>query len=101
MDQETQELFSLGKLPNRLAGLLSYPNLIGVSSDTSKMNLARTQLNEEEHIVSLKENGFHCEEITHQYLFFVVDHQMAPTKGSIANRCWLDAVTVEHIAYTP
>ena len=50
MDQETQGLFSVGKFPNQLPGLLSNPDLIGIGGDTSKMNLARTQFDEEEHV---------------------------------------------------
>jgi len=98
MDQEAQWLFSVGKFPNQLPGLLRNPDLIGVGSDTSKMDVARPQFNEEKHVFGLKKDSFHSEEITRQDLFFVVGHQMTPTNGSIPNRRWLDTITVEHIS---
>jgi len=64
MDQEAQGLFSLGKLPNQLPGLLSDPDLMGVGGDTGEMNLARAQLDEEEHVNGLQPDGFHSEKIT-------------------------------------
>jgi hypothetical protein len=36
MDQEPQGLFSIGKFPNQMPGLLSNPKLIRVSRDTGK-----------------------------------------------------------------
>ena len=41
MDQEPQWLFSVGKFPNQLTGLLRNPDLIGVGGNTSKMDAAR------------------------------------------------------------
>ena len=106
MDQEAQGLFSVGKFPNQLPGLLRNPDLIGVGGDTSKMDAARAQFNEEKHVHGLKKDSFHCEKVTRQDLFFVVGHQMTPTNGSIPNRRWLDtipdeageALTVKHIS---
>lgn len=106
MDQEAQGLFSVGKFPNQLPGLLRNPDLIGVGGDTSKMDTARAQFNEEKHVHGLKKDSFHCEKVTRQDLFFVVGHQMTPTNGSIPNRRWLDtipdeageALTVKHIS---
>ncbi len=54
MDQEAQGLFSVGKFPNQLPGLLSNPDLIGFDGDTSKMDAARPQFNEEKHVYGLK-----------------------------------------------
>jgi hypothetical protein len=99
MDQEPQWLFSVGKFPNQLPGLLRDPDLIGVGGDTSKMDAARPQFNEEKHVYGLKKDSFHCEEITCQDLFFVVGHQMTPTYGSIPNRRWLNSASIEHIAH--
>jgi len=99
MDQEPQWLFSVGKFPNQLPGLLRNPDLIGVGGDTSKMDAARPQFNEEKHVYGLKKDSFHCEEITRQDLFFVVGHEMTPTNGSIPNRHWLNTASIEHIAY--
>jgi hypothetical protein len=98
IDQELKGLFSVGKLPNQLPGLLRNPDLIGVGGDTGKMNLARTQFDEKEHVDGLKPDGFHCEKVTRQDLFFVVGYQMTPTNGSIPNRRWLDTITIEHIS---
>ena len=98
MDQEPQGLFSVGKFPNQLPGLLRNLDLIGVGGDTSKMDAARPQFNEEKHVDGLKKDSFHCEEITRQDLFFVVGHQMTPTNGSIADRRWLDTITIKHIS---
>jgi hypothetical protein len=99
MDQEPQWLFSVGKFPNQLPSLLRNPDLIGVVGDTSKMDTARTQFNEEKHVYGLKKDSFHCEEITRQDLFFVVGHEMTPTNGSIPNRRWLNTTSIKHIAY--
>lgn len=99
MDQEPQWLFSVGKLPNQLPGLLRNPDLIRVGGDTSKMDTARPQFNEEKHVSGLKKDSFHCEEITRQDLFFVVGHELTPTNGSISNRRWLNTTSIEHIAY--
>jgi len=74
MDQEAQGLLSVRKIPNQLPGLLSNPGLIGIGGDTSKMNLARTQFDEKEHIECLKKHSVHSEEITRQDLIFVVVH---------------------------
>ena len=63
MDQEPQWLFSVGKFPNQLPGLLRNPDLIGVGGNTRKMDAARPQFNEEKHVYSLKKDSFHCEEI--------------------------------------
>ena len=82
MDQEPQGLFSVGKFPNQLPGLLRNPDLIGVGGDTSKMDAARPQFNEEKHVYGLKKDSFHCEEITRQDLLFLVGHQMTPTNGA-------------------
>ena len=46
IDQEAQGLFSLGKLPNQLPGLLSDPDLIGISGYTGKLNAVSTQFDE-------------------------------------------------------
>jgi len=54
MDQEAQGLFSLGKFPNQLPGLLRNPGLIGIGGDAREMNLAGTQFDEEEHVECLK-----------------------------------------------
>ena len=99
MDQEAQGLFSLGKFPNQLPGLLRNPDLIGVGGDTRKMNLARTQFDEEEYIDGLEPDSFDSEKIASQDLILVVGHEMTPTDGAISNKCWLDTVTTEHIAY--
>ena len=64
MDQEAQGLFSLGKLPNQLPGLLSDPDLIGIGCDTGEMDAARTQLDEEEHVNGPQQDGFYCEKVT-------------------------------------
>ena len=61
MDQEAQGLFSLGKFPNQLPGLLRNPDLIGVGGDTRKMNLTGTQFDEEEDVECLKKGCFYCE----------------------------------------
>ena len=95
MDQESQGFFSIRKSPNQLPGLLSNPELIRVGGDACKMNLTRTQFDEEEHIESLQQDGFHSEEVAGQDLIFVVCHQMAPTNGAITNRSGLDAIPDE------
>jgi hypothetical protein len=37
---------------------------MGVGGDTGEMNLARAQLDEEEHVNGLQPDGFHSEKIT-------------------------------------
>ena len=64
MDQEAQGLFSLGKLPNQLPGLLRHPDLIGIGGDTGEMDAASTQFDEEEHVNGLQQDGFYCEKVT-------------------------------------
>ena len=98
IDQEPQGLFSIGKFPNQMPGLLSNPKLIRVSRDTGKMDTPRTQFDEEEHIDSLRPDSFDGEKVTGQDLFFVVSHQVTPANRTIANLCGLDAVTVENVA---
>jgi hypothetical protein len=51
---------------------LGNPNLIGIGGDTRKMDAARTQFDEEEHIDGLKQDGFYGEKIAGKNLFFVV-----------------------------
>jgi hypothetical protein len=77
MDQEPQWLFSVRKFPNQLSGLLRNPDLIGVGGNTSKVDAARPQFNEEK---------------------LVVSHEMTPTNGSIPNRHWLNTISIKHIA---
>ena len=98
MDQEPKRCISIGKFPDQLPGLLSNPELIGIGDDSGKVNTARAQFDEEEHVDGLKQDSFHGEEITRQDLLFVVIHQMSPAKRAMANRSWLDAVTVENVA---
>ena len=76
---------------------MSNPELIGVDGDSGKVNTAIAQFDEEEHVDVLKQDSFHGEEITRQDLFFVVVHQMSQAKGAMANRSWLDAVTVDNV----
>ena len=78
--------------------MLGDPHLIGVGGDASEMDTARTQFYEEEYVNGLKQDGFYGEKITRKDLFFVVGHQVTPTNGSVTNRRWLDAVTVENVA---
>ena len=99
MDQEAQRLFSLGKRPNQLSSLLSDPNLIGMGGDTSEMNLARAQFDEEEHVDGLQPDGFHGKKVTGQDLFLVMGHELPPTNGAVANRSGENAVTVEDVAH--
>ena len=64
MDQEAQGLFSLGKLPNQLSGLLSDPDLIGIGGDTGEIDAASTQFDEEEYVNGLQQDGFYSEKVT-------------------------------------
>jgi hypothetical protein len=98
MDQEPQGLFSLGKLPNPLPGLLSHPDRIGIGFDTGEMASARTQFDEEEHVNGLQQDGFHGEKVTGQNLILVMGHEMTLTQGAIANRSGENAVTIENVA---
>lgn len=75
MDQEPERLFSTRKFPNQLAGLFSHPDLIGIGDDTSKMNLARAQFDEEKHVNGLQQDGFYGEKITSKNLIFVVGYE--------------------------
>jgi len=46
---------------------------------------ACAKFDEEEYIECSQLDGFHCEEIYRQNLFFAVQHQMTPTDGSTTN----------------
>jgi len=97
VDQETKGVSFIGQTPNQLACFLSDPDLMGVGCDAGKMDAARTQFDEEEHIDGLKPDGFYCEHIASEDLVFVVVHQMTPTNGTITNWCWLDAIAFENV----
>jgi hypothetical protein len=71
---------------------------MGMGCDTGKMDPARSQFNEEEHIDGLQPDSLDCEKIAGQDLFFVVGHQMTPTYRSSANNRWLDSMAVENIS---
>jgi hypothetical protein len=74
------------------------PETVRIGRDTCDVNLARTQVNEEEYIEGLEPNSFDGEEITGKDLGFVMAHEMTPTDGAIANRGRLDAMAVKNIA---
>ena len=54
VDQEMYRSFVFLEFPNQLPGLLSDPDSIGISCNACKVNPARTQFDEEEHIDGLK-----------------------------------------------
>lgn len=54
MDQEPKRSITIGKFPDQLPGLLSNPELIGIGGDSGKVNTARVQFDEEEHVDGLK-----------------------------------------------
>jgi hypothetical protein len=58
VDQEAKGIIIFLEFPIQLSGWLSNPDLIGIGSDTSYPDLARTQFNEEDHIDCLKSDGF-------------------------------------------
>jgi hypothetical protein len=88
VDQETKGGFSVFEFPYQLSGLLTGPHLIGISSHASQMHSACVQFDEEELIQSLQPDGLHREEDAGQDLLLVMAHQLAPTNGTVANRCW-------------
>ncbi len=61
------------------------------------MNASRIQFNEEEHIEGLKPDGIDSEKTARQVLFFVVCRQMTPSKGTVANRHWLNSMPVDQV----
>ena len=79
VDQETQGRFPVIEFPHQLSGLLGDPDFVGIGCDTGKMYAPRAQLDEKQHIDSLKPDGFDGEKVTCQDLIRVMIHQLAPT----------------------
>ena len=62
-NQATKVVFRLLKLPDKLSGLLSYPQTIRVRSDPSQMNSSRTQFDKNQHIHRSQKNRLNGKEI--------------------------------------
>ncbi len=70
-----------------------------MGGDTSEMNLARAQFDEEEHVDGLQPDGFHGKKVTGQDLLLVMGHELPPTNGAVANWSGENVVTVEDVAH--
>ena len=89
--------FLVFKFPDQLPGLLWRPRSSWVGRDSRNVNTACVQFNEEEHIQCPQPDGFYCEEVCGQKLFFVMCHQMSPTDRAATNQSWQDSVLLKYV----